>query len=182
MTQMTMDNREQSQSGILDPLRRVPMLWLQIIIIVGALAFLGGTYYAAYSEAAVEAAAEGEEIDFELEDAYIGWSWVFLGFVLVESLLFGLRRGWAFASTIQITLIVMLTATFLLMAQTIDRDFYEVGILALIILTILQVPFGNIPPGANFRNSMIGLVIGLVIIGAVVAFSIWLAPYLINLG
>jgi hypothetical protein len=163
-------------------LSQIPMLWIQVVIIGAALLFFGGTYWSASSAAAAEAAAAGEESSFEVDDVYTIWSWIFLGAVLAESFVYGLRRGWAFASTIQITLIVMLTATFILMAQQVDRDFYEVGVLALIILTILQVPFGNIPAQANFRNSMLGLFVGLVIIAAVVAFSIWLVPYLIRLG
>ena len=163
-------------------LSNVPVWLIQAVIVAVTVAALGITYYLGYSEAASEALADGEEIDFELEDAYTGWSWVFLGFALAQSLVFGVRRGWAFASVIQITLIVLLGATFLLIAQDVDRDFYEVGIFVLVILTILQVPFGNIPSGANWRNSLLGLALGLVIIAAVVAFSIWLAPYLIELG
>jgi hypothetical protein len=178
MAEMTL----QAQQAPAPFLKNIPGWVVQLVVIGLALLAFGVAYWSGYSAAVAEAAAEGEEVDFELDDIYTVWSWIFLGFVLAESLQFGLRRGWAFASTVQITLIVMLTATFLLIAQTIDRDIYEVGVLALIILTLIQVPFGNIPPRANFKNSMLGLALGLVIIAAVVAFAIWLVPYLINLG
>lgn len=165
-----------------NPLERIPtwvLLAVVIVITLGAMAL--ATAITAQQEAA-EAAAEGAESSFELEDMYETWSWLVIGATCAATLLYGFKKGWAFASTVQITLIVALTVCFLLLAQTIDRDIYGVGILALIGFTLLQIPFGNIPPTANFRLSLIGVVIGALIIGAIVLFSIWLVPSLIMLG
>lgn len=135
----------------------------------------------AATQAAEEAAATAES-EFELEDVYATWAQFFLIVVTVEMMFFGLRRRWAFASVVQVSLIVLLVACFALITQQVERDVYEVGVMALMIFTLIQIPFGNIPTQGNFRLSMFGLVVGLVIIAGLVLLSIWLVPYLIDLG
>lgn len=132
-------------------------------------------------EAAETASAEAES-EFELEDVYAVWAQLLFIAVAIEMMFFGLRRGWAFASSVQVALIVLLVVSFALMTQEVERDVYEVGIIGLVIITLIQIPFGNIPPTANFRNSMLGLVVGLAILTVVVVLSIALVPTLIGLG
>lgn len=136
----------------------------------------------AVADAAAEGAATIEEFSFAIEDVYGSWAWLIIAAVFAETIFFGMRRSLSFASTMQISLIIMLTLTFLLMAQQIERDIYNTGVFALIILTLLQIAFGNISPEANFRKSMVGLIIAAAIITAIVGLSIWLAPILIQLG
>lgn len=174
----TMTQPEQSPSLI----HTIPA-WLFHAIVIGAfLAAIAFITFSASSEAAAEAAAAGEESDFELEDVYAAWAQILLVAVAAEAFFFGLRRRWAFASVVQVALIILLLASFALITQQVERDVYEIGVMALVILTIIQIPFGNIPAQTNFRNSMLGAIVGVVIVIAIVAFSIWLVPYLIQLG
>jgi hypothetical protein len=87
-----------------------------------------------------------------------------------------------FASVMQVLLIVGLTVSFLLIAQKFSDDVYRYGVLMLIVLTLIQIAFGNISPQANFGRSMVGLAITAVIIAAVVGLAIFLVPYLIEMG
>lgn len=169
------------------PERKPPLSALSplgLVLLVAALT-IGAMIAAAALESsrvAAEAAAAGEESEFELEDMYRTWSWIALIGIFSGGILYGTRRGWAFASSVQISLIVVLLAAFLLIAQTEDRDFFRVGIPALIVFTLIQIAFGNIPPTASLRQSLIGLAITGVILAGVVLLSIWLVPSLIQLG
>ena len=163
-------------------LRRMPAWVFHLAVIIVMIVAMGIITLNAEAEAAAKATAAGKEPDFELEDVYASWAYLLLIVTTVEVAYFGFRRRWTFASTVQVALIVLLTVTFALMTQLVEKDVYEVGVMALIILTLIQIPFGNIPPQANFRLSMIGLLIGGAILTAVVLFSIWLAPHLIQLG
>lgn len=157
--------------------------WVVHAIILLALALgMFVTASMASSAAAAEAAAAGEESDFELEDVYGTWAWIILVATFAETAFFGVRRHMTFASTMQISLIILLSVSFLFMTQQVERDVYNVGVFSLIIFTLIQIAFGNISPQANLRQSFVGVVITAVILAAVVAFSIWLAPYLIQLG
>jgi len=71
---------------------------------------------------------------------------------------------------------------FILIAQQIDRDIFGVGVFALIIFTLIQIAFSNIPPDSNVRKSLAGVLITAVVLTAIILFSIWLVPSLILLG
>jgi membrane-bound ClpP family serine protease len=88
----------------------------------------------------------------------------------------------SFASNVQLILILLLTGCFILITQRYEKDVYGYGVIALIILTLLQIAFGNIPPGSNWKVSLLGVVIAAGIIGTIVAISIWIAPFLLQLG
>jgi hypothetical protein len=87
-----------------------------------------------------------------------------------------------FAARVQPILIGLLLLGMLLIAQQFERDVYRVGMLLLIGTTLIQIPFGNIPPQANFGQTMKYLVIGFAILGSVVAFSILIVPSLLQIG
>ena len=87
-----------------------------------------------------------------------------------------------FAARMQAVLIVLLLLSFVLIAQQSSRDVYRYGMLLLIGATLVQIPFGNVPPESNFRRSITYLVIGLAIVAAVCVLSIRLTPYLLQLG
>lgn len=176
---MTTQALSQQKSSWLD---NIPALWLHIAILIVIIAALWLSTTLTSSQAAAEAAATGEASSFELEDMYETWTWIALVGLFVESVIFGIKRKWAFASSVQVSLIVVLSVCFLLITQQEERGIYGVGIFALIIFTLLQIAFGNISPQANFRQSLIGVVITAVIISIVVGLSIWLVPYLIRLG
>lgn len=92
----------------------------------------------------------------------------------------GQRR--AFAATAQLALIVLLLISFVMIAQQFSRDIYAWGLNALILFTLLQIAFGNIPSHFNFRQSLVGVAIAGLIIGAIVILSINLVPSLLMLG
>jgi len=87
-----------------------------------------------------------------------------------------------FASRVQLLLIILITICFILITQRFEKDIYGYAVIALIIITLFQIAFGNIPPESNWKLSLFGVVIAATIIGAIVAISIWIAPYLIQLG
>ncbi|MEL6151229.1 MAG: hypothetical protein AAFV33_00265 [Chloroflexota bacterium] len=178
------------------PLAQVPMWLFQTAVVVAMAIVIAVSTYFVYQEAVAdmeeeraeliaeddEASAAEVELDFDIEDAYRFWAWGILFVVMAQVYYFGSRANLAFASIVQIGLIILLVVSFTLMTQRVERDVFRVGIFSLIIFTLVQVAFGNIDPQANFWKSMRGLLITAVIIGAVVGFSIWLTPYLINLG
>jgi amino acid transporter len=180
----------------LDPLAKVPMWLFQAIVIAAVAIAAGASTYSVYQEAVADAEEDRQElidegdpegaaeveVDFDPEDAYRFYAWIIIFAVMTEVAYFGARQSMPFASVVQIGLIVLLTVSFALITQQVERDVYRVGVFSLIIFTLVQVAFGNIPPQTNIRNSMIGLLITAVVIAAVVGFSIWLAPTLIRLG
>jgi prepilin signal peptidase PulO-like enzyme (type II secretory pathway) len=132
--------------------------------------------------AAEEAAAAGTASEFAIDDMFQPWSWIVLAGSFVITVVHSLAQGAPVGSTMQIALIVLLLICFVMIAQQTDRDFYRVGLTALIFLTLLQIGFGNISPEANLRQSVIGVVITAVILGVIIWLSIALVPSLIQLG
>ena len=87
-----------------------------------------------------------------------------------------------FAAGLQAVLIVLLLVSVLLIMQQSSRDLYRYGMLLLIGTTLVQIPFGNVPPESGLARSIVYLAIGLAILAALVFLSIKLAPYLLDLG
>ena len=56
------------------------------------------------------------------------------------------------------------------------------GVLLLVIFTLLQIAFGNIPETFTFRKSMLSLGLAALILGGIVVLSIYLVPHLLMLG
>lgn len=87
-----------------------------------------------------------------------------------------------FAARLQTILVGLLLLGMVLIAQQSNRDIYTAGMLLLIGATLIQIPFGNVPPESNFGQSMKFLAIGLAILATVFGISIMIVPYLLQLG
>ena len=87
-----------------------------------------------------------------------------------------------FAASAQAVLVVLMVLSFVLIAQRFSFFVYKVGLLLLTACALLQIGFGNIPPTAPFRHSMLLLGVALAIVAAVFGLGLILAPYLIQLG
>ena len=91
-------------------------------------------------------------------------------------------RGKNFAEILHAILIILMLLSFLLITQQESKSLYQLGFILLIISTFVQIVFGNVPPTANFKQSMTLLGIGLAIVVTVFILGIILAPHLVNLG
>ena len=87
-----------------------------------------------------------------------------------------------FAARLQTILIGLLLLGMVLIAQQSNRDVYTAGMLLLIGATLIQIPFGNVPPQSSFGQSMKYLAIGLAILATVFGISIMIVPSLLRLG
>ncbi len=87
-----------------------------------------------------------------------------------------------FAEVLHAVLIILMLLSFLLITQQASKTLYQIGFIVLIISTFVQIVFGNVPPTANFRQSMKLLGIGLAIVFTIVILGIFAAPHLVNLG
>jgi hypothetical protein len=87
-----------------------------------------------------------------------------------------------FAAIVQGILVILLAVSFAMITQQFSETIYRLGFLLLIASTLLQIVFGNLPPEADFNQSLklTGIVFG--IIAVVLGLGIFLAPHLVNLG
>jgi hypothetical protein len=85
-----------------------------------------------------------------------------------------------FAARFQGILIIVMLVGLVLIGQQIDKQLYRFGLPLLVLAAFLQIAFGNIPPRSNFRQSMLLLALTWVIVGAVFAAGILLAPTMID--
>jgi hypothetical protein len=81
-----------------------------------------------------------------------------------------------------LALVILMLVSFVLITQQSNKHLYQIGFFLLVVSTIVQIVFGNIPPEANFQRSMKILGVGLAIITAVFAVGLVAAPYLVKLG
>jgi len=88
----------------------------------------------------------------------------------------------SFASVMQALLIGLLTLSFALITQRSSNDVYRWGILLLIVSTLFQMAFGNIPSKTGFIRSVLYLGVAAILIGGIVWLSIALVPTLLDLG
>ncbi len=93
-----------------------------------------------------------------------------------------MTRERPFAATMQGALVVLMTLSFVMIAQQFSSQVYRLGLLLLVVSTIAQIAFGNIPPTAGFRRSMKLLGITVIIVAIVFGVGIVIAPYLVELG
>ena len=84
-----------------------------------------------------------------------------------------------FAARFQGLLILVLFASLVFIAQQRTKDLYRIGLPLLMVAAFLQIAFGNIPPSANFRKSVILLAMTWLIMGGLFVLSVKLAPSLI---
>lgn len=87
----------------------------------------------------------------------------------------------AFAARVQAILIVLMFLGLALIAQQRNKDLYQFGLPLLVAAAFLQIAFGNIPPLTGLRKSLLLLLISWLIVAAVFALGIYLAPTLIDL-
>ncbi len=91
-----------------------------------------------------------------------------------------LRRP--FAARLHLALIVLMLASFLLIAQRWSKLLFQVGLGVLVCSALVQVVFGNVSPEAGLVSSLRQLALGLVVVAAVFALGVVLTPVLVNLG
>lgn len=87
-----------------------------------------------------------------------------------------------FAEVLHALLIILMLLSFILITQQASKALYQIGFIVLAASTFVQIVFGNVPPTANFKQSMKLLGIGLAIVAAIFILGIFLAPHLVNLG
>ena len=87
-----------------------------------------------------------------------------------------------FAAIVQGILVILLIASFAMITQQYNETIYRLGFLLLIASTFVQIVFGNLPPEANFKQSIKFTAIVFGIITIVFGLGIFLAPHLVNLG
>jgi hypothetical protein len=92
------------------------------------------------------------------------------------------RRPLPFAARFQAILIVVLFATFLLILQQGNKQFYQVGLPVLVVAAFLQIAFGNIPPSTRFVKSMGLLLMTWGIVAVLIVIAVQITPSLIQLG
>ena len=91
-------------------------------------------------------------------------------------------RNRPFAAVVQGLLVVLLLGSFLLITQQDSKPLYHIGFILLIASTLVQIVFGNLPPEANFKQSIKFTCMVFAIIASVFILGIFLAPHLVNLG
>lgn len=87
-----------------------------------------------------------------------------------------------FAAIVQGILVILLVISFVMITQQFYESIYRMGFLLLIASTFVQIAFGNLPPEANFKQSIKLTAVVFAIIAIVFGLGIFLAPHLVNLG
>jgi len=87
-----------------------------------------------------------------------------------------------FAAKMQGILVILLAVSFVLITQQFSETLYRLGFLLLIASTFVQIVFGNLPPEADFKQSIKFTLVVFGIIAIVFGLGILIAPYLVNLG
>jgi hypothetical protein len=87
-----------------------------------------------------------------------------------------------FAAIVQGILVILLLVSFAMITQQFNETLYRIGFLLLIASTLVQIVFGNLPPEADFKQSIRFTAVVFIIIAIVFGLGILLAPYLVNLG
>jgi hypothetical protein len=87
-----------------------------------------------------------------------------------------------FAAIVQGLLVILLLVSFAMITQQFNETLYRIGFLLLIASTLVQIVFGNLPPEADFKQSIKFTAVVFIIIAVVFGLGILLAPYLVNLG
>ena len=87
-----------------------------------------------------------------------------------------------FAAIVQGILVILLAISFAMITQQFSETIYRLGFLLLIASTFVQIVFGNLPPEANFKQSLKLTAVVFGIIAIVFGLGIFLAPHLVNLG
>lgn len=86
----------------------------------------------------------------------------------------------SFAQKFQLVLLILLFCTFIMITQTASKDVFQVGIVSLIVLEILQVAVGNINLEYNFRRWIIALAKILLIVFVVIGVSMVMVQWFLD--
>ena len=87
-----------------------------------------------------------------------------------------------FAEVVQLILVITLLVSMVLIGQQFSKDLYRFGMILLVVATVSQIAFGNIPPTAGIGRSMRMYVWFVFVTAVIFAISIVAAPYLVGLG
>ena len=87
-----------------------------------------------------------------------------------------------FTSVMQLLLVLLMLLSIILIGQRSAFVGYKAGLILLVITTLSQIAFGNIPPAARFGRSMRMYAIFMGVTIAIFALSIVAAPLLVGLG
>ena len=87
-----------------------------------------------------------------------------------------------FTSVMQLLLVFLMLLSIILIGQRSSFVGYKAGLILLVITTLSQIAFGNIPPSARFGRSMRMYAIYIGITAVLFAVIMALAPMLVNLG
>ncbi|BCX04198.1 MAG: hypothetical protein KatS3mg053_2136 [Candidatus Roseilinea sp.] len=87
-----------------------------------------------------------------------------------------------FAATMQLGLVILMIAGIVMIGQQFNKAVYQLGLIALVASTLVQIAFGNIPSAFAFRRSMklFWPFMGIILIVFVVSFLA--TPLLYALG
>jgi hypothetical protein len=87
-----------------------------------------------------------------------------------------------FTQRVQLTWIFILVVALAGIGQAFSFTVYQVSIVTMIAAGMGQIAIGNVPPDAPPVRFFRFLAIFVVVIVVVFALSIWMTPYLVNLG
>lgn len=88
----------------------------------------------------------------------------------------------SFAGLTQFALILLMLIGFVMLGQTIRFEYYQIGLIVMVVASLTQIAFGNITPTARFGRTIQLYLLFTACTVAVFAVSIWLAPILVGLG
>lgn len=91
-------------------------------------------------------------------------------------------RPRAFVARTELVLIVVMVAGFLLIAQQMSFEAYQVGLLTVMAATLLNIAVGNLPRNAAPLRAVGLTLFILAIVAGVLAAGILLVPYLARMG
>ena len=82
----------------------------------------------------------------------------------------------------ELTLICLIAAGFVLIAQQSAFGLYQVGLVTVIGSTLLHIAVGNLPRDAGIGRTLLWTLFILAMVAAVFVVGIWLVPILAQLG
>lgn len=82
----------------------------------------------------------------------------------------------------QLLLVLLMLLSILLIGQKSSFAGYKAGLILLVITTLSQIAFGNIPPEAHLAKALRMYAIFMGVTALIFAISIALTPALVNLG
>ncbi len=87
-----------------------------------------------------------------------------------------------FTQRVQLLWIAILGLMFVGIGQPFGFRIYQIAIVVMIFVGLSQIAIGNVPPTSSRAHFFKFLAIFGLVIVAIFGFSIWVIPYLVNLG